>query len=187
MPERESCLLVLNSVTCTPQWIRQPEPRDICVTDREFCLLHHQRDHESSDSTTGRPGSAISREASATFAPCFLFMHSMRHCLQVHSLSLLLPQPLTNKPGCVLRSLLVLPRSHLTLILIALPRPRQLSCDAQACSICGEPIEAAKAKQELAHVSSPAERGRTRDPRIGANFTCQHCKSDFTCVPHDNT
>jgi hypothetical protein len=23
--ERESCLLVLNSVTCTPQWIRQPE------------------------------------------------------------------------------------------------------------------------------------------------------------------
>ena len=26
--ERESCLLVLNSVTSTPQWIRQPKPRD---------------------------------------------------------------------------------------------------------------------------------------------------------------
>jgi len=24
-PERECCLLVLNSVTSTPQWIRQPE------------------------------------------------------------------------------------------------------------------------------------------------------------------
>jgi hypothetical protein len=27
--ESVSCLLVLNSVTCTPQWIRQPEPRDM--------------------------------------------------------------------------------------------------------------------------------------------------------------
>ncbi len=26
---RESCLLVLNAVTSTPQWIRQPEPRDM--------------------------------------------------------------------------------------------------------------------------------------------------------------
>jgi hypothetical protein len=27
--ERESCLLVLNSVTSTLQWIRQPKPRDV--------------------------------------------------------------------------------------------------------------------------------------------------------------
>jgi hypothetical protein len=29
-PERESCLLVLNTVTSIPQWIRQPRPRG-CV------------------------------------------------------------------------------------------------------------------------------------------------------------
>jgi hypothetical protein len=48
----------------------------------------------------------------------------------------------------------------------------------------------AKAKQVLAHVSSPAERGGTktqRDPRIGTNFTCKHCESDFTCEPYHNT
>jgi hypothetical protein len=26
IPERQRCLLVLDSVTCTPQWIRQPRP-----------------------------------------------------------------------------------------------------------------------------------------------------------------
>ena len=29
LKERESCLLVLNSVTSKPQWIRQPKPRDV--------------------------------------------------------------------------------------------------------------------------------------------------------------
>jgi hypothetical protein len=29
MIERECCLLVLDSVTSTPQWIRQPKPRDV--------------------------------------------------------------------------------------------------------------------------------------------------------------
>ena len=28
-PERECCLLVLDSVTSSPQWIRQPKPRDV--------------------------------------------------------------------------------------------------------------------------------------------------------------
>jgi hypothetical protein len=32
--EREHCLLVLNSVTSTPQWIRQPEAEWVCV----WCL-----------------------------------------------------------------------------------------------------------------------------------------------------
>jgi len=32
--ERERCLLVLNSVTSTPQWIRQPEAAWLCV----WCL-----------------------------------------------------------------------------------------------------------------------------------------------------
>ena len=35
--ERECCLLVLNSVTSTPQWIRQPEPRDV-VHDVCVCV-----------------------------------------------------------------------------------------------------------------------------------------------------
>jgi hypothetical protein len=33
-PERVCCLLVLNSVTSTPQWIRQPEAARVCV----WCL-----------------------------------------------------------------------------------------------------------------------------------------------------
>jgi hypothetical protein len=32
------CLLVLNSVTSTPQWIRQPKPRDV-VYDVCVCLV----------------------------------------------------------------------------------------------------------------------------------------------------
>jgi len=32
--ERECCLLVLNSVTSTPQWIRGPGPRDLCLYTR---------------------------------------------------------------------------------------------------------------------------------------------------------
>jgi hypothetical protein len=35
--ERDCCLLVLNSVTSTPQWIRQPKPRDV-VHDLCVCL-----------------------------------------------------------------------------------------------------------------------------------------------------
>jgi hypothetical protein len=41
-PERVCCLLVLDSVTSTPQWIRQPKPRgclhDVCVFVCE-CVL----------------------------------------------------------------------------------------------------------------------------------------------------
>jgi hypothetical protein len=34
---RECCLLVLDSVTSTPQWIRQPKPRDVvCVANVNF-------------------------------------------------------------------------------------------------------------------------------------------------------
>ena len=32
-PRRECCLLVLDSVTSTPQWIRQPEAAWWCVCD----------------------------------------------------------------------------------------------------------------------------------------------------------
>jgi hypothetical protein len=38
--ERVCCLLVLDSVTSTPQWLRQPKPRDVvhdvCVLVREY-------------------------------------------------------------------------------------------------------------------------------------------------------
>jgi hypothetical protein len=38
--ERVCCLLVLNSVTSTPQWIRQPKPRDV-VHDVSVCQRSH--------------------------------------------------------------------------------------------------------------------------------------------------
>ena len=31
IPEKVCCLLVLDSVTSTPQWIRQPKPRDVLL------------------------------------------------------------------------------------------------------------------------------------------------------------
>ena len=34
--ERVCCLLVLDSVTSTPQWIRQPKPRDVV---QDVCVL----------------------------------------------------------------------------------------------------------------------------------------------------
>jgi hypothetical protein len=43
--ERECCLLVLDSVTSTPQWIRQPKPRDVSVPahlrTKRFNLIVH--------------------------------------------------------------------------------------------------------------------------------------------------
>jgi hypothetical protein len=35
--ERLCCLLVLDSVTSTPQWIRQPKPRDLTGLSSPFC------------------------------------------------------------------------------------------------------------------------------------------------------
>jgi hypothetical protein len=48
--ESVCCLLVLDSVTSTPQWIRQPRPRG-CVSSRVFsiptlaCVLMHNEMH----------------------------------------------------------------------------------------------------------------------------------------------
>jgi hypothetical protein len=36
--ERVGCLFVLDSVTSTPQWIRQPKPRDVVLTCVCLCV-----------------------------------------------------------------------------------------------------------------------------------------------------
>jgi hypothetical protein len=106
------CLLNLAHALRVAGRGKSPPPAERCshvpvsLTSISFPFTtHHQRDHESSESTPGRAGRTIRREASATFAPRFVFMHSMRHCLQVHSL----PACSSDQQalGCVLRSLLV--------------------------------------------------------------------------------
>ena len=57
--ESVCCLLVLDSVTSTPQWIRQPRPRG-CVSSRVFsiptlaCVLMHNEMHARAETARGR-------------------------------------------------------------------------------------------------------------------------------------
>jgi len=63
--ESVCCLLVLDSVTSTPQWIRQPRPRG-CVSSRVFsiptlaCVLMHNEMHARAETARGREGGRAS-------------------------------------------------------------------------------------------------------------------------------
>jgi len=73
------CLLVLDSVTSTPQWIRQPKPRDV------FSV--HLCEREG--------GREEGREGGRDSGYCTLFVVSLSLCLSV-SLSLSLSLSLTH-------------------------------------------------------------------------------------------